>query len=31
MTRFNSGCGSDIGYRSIMEDGLIIEEDIGGS
>ena len=31
MTRFNSGSGIDVGYRSGMEDGLIIEEDIGGS
>lgn len=31
MTRFNSGSGLDIGFRNAQEDGLIIEEDIGGS
>lgn len=31
MTRFNSGSGVDIGFRSVQEDGLIIQEDIGGS
>lgn len=31
MTRFNTGVGEDIGFRPIMEDGLLIEEDVGGS
>ena len=31
LRRFNSGTGLDIGYRPTMEDGLVIEEDIGGS
>lgn len=31
MTRFNAGVGEDIGFRNLMEDGLIMEEDVGGS
>ena len=31
LTRFNSGCGIDIGFRPTMEDGIVIEEDMGGS
>ena len=31
MTRFNSGSGLDLGFRSGQEDGLLIEEDVGGS
>jgi serine/threonine protein phosphatase PrpC len=31
MTRYNAGVGEDIGFRTTMEDGLIVEEDIGGS
>ena len=31
MTRFNSGSGVDIGFRATQEDGLLIEEDVGGS
>lgn len=31
MTRFNSGSALDIGYRSVQEDGILIQEDIGGS
>lgn len=31
MTRFNSGWGEDIGFRKSMEDGMVIEEDLGGS
>lgn len=31
MTRFNSGSGIDIGFRAIQEDGLLVEEDVGGS
>jgi len=31
MARFNAGVGEDIGFRTIMEDGFIVEEDIGGS
>ncbi len=31
MTRFNTGAGQDIGFRPLMEDGYIIEEDVGGS
>lgn len=31
MTRFNAGVGEDVGFRTPMEDGCIIEEDIGGS
>lgn len=31
LKRFNSGVGLDIGSRPSMEDGLVIEEDIGGS
>jgi serine/threonine protein phosphatase PrpC len=31
MTRFNAGVGEDIGFQGLMEDGLIVEEDIGGS
>ena len=31
MSRFSTGLGEDIGFRQSMEDGLIIEEDIGGS
>jgi serine/threonine protein phosphatase PrpC len=31
MTRFNAGWGDDVGFRATMEDGLIVEEDIGGS
>lgn len=31
MTRFNTGVGEDIGFRPTMEDGYLIEEDVGGS
>lgn len=31
MTRFNTGVGEDIGFRPLMEDGYLIEEDVGGS
>lgn len=31
LKRFNSGIGIDIGHRPSMEDGLIVQEDIGGS
>lgn len=31
MTRFNAGVGEDVGFRELMEDGLVIEEDVGGS
>lgn len=31
LKRFNSGTGLDVGFRPNMEDGLVIEEDIGGS
>lgn len=31
MTRFNSGSGIDVGFRSGQEDGLLVEEDVGGS
>lgn len=31
LKRYNSGIGIDIGYRPSMEDGLLIDEDIGGS
>lgn len=31
MTRFNTGVGEDVGFRNLMEDAVIMEEDIGGS
>jgi hypothetical protein len=31
MTRYNAGQIEDIGFRETMEDGLVIEEDVGGS
>lgn len=31
MTRYNAGQIEDIGFRESMEDGLVIEEDVGGS
>lgn len=31
LKRFNSGVGLDMGFRPGMEDGVVIEEDIGGS
>ena len=31
LRRYNSGTGLDPGYRPGMEDGLVIEEDVGGS
>jgi hypothetical protein len=31
LKRFNSGAGEDVGSRPAMEDGIVIEEDIGGS
>jgi hypothetical protein len=31
MTRYNSGTIEDVGFRELQEDGLVIEEDVGGS
>lgn len=31
LNRFNSGSINDIGFRPTMEDGMIMEEDVGGS
>ncbi len=31
LKRYNSGIGIDIGYRPSMQDGILIDEDVGGS